>query len=364
MASFGPCIRSVPVVARRPGVSLSSPALLVRSRKAERLNGNNLKQPEHPRPTTLHDAKRKRLAFVGAGRLGSSLAQAAASAGYRVTAISTRRPEQRAWLAAKLPSARIFASPAEAAASADITFITASDRAIEDICQSVTWARGHAVVHCAGALGLDVLRHAEAAGAATGGLHPLQSFPDASSVSRLWGVAFAVESRDPSLREWLRTFARGLGGNPFDILPEHRAAYHASAVLASGMLAGLISLAAQMWGQMGVPRDRANESLLPLVETTVAAVREKGLPTAMTGPYVRGDSETVAKHLTALGALPEDIARSYASLALAQMPVAMEQGGVAETQRAEIEQILRAALAASRPSRSEQERALTKEPSL
>jgi predicted short-subunit dehydrogenase-like oxidoreductase (DUF2520 family) len=287
--------------------------------------------------------RESRLAFAGAGRLGSSLAIAASRAGYSVVALSTRRATHREWLREKLPSAITTESPAAAAACADIVFITTSDAAIREVCWEIAWKSGQAAVHCAGVLPVSELEAAARAGAATGGMHPLQTFPRPDAYSRLGGVTFAIESADHSLSDWLRTFAGDLGGVPFDIPSGGRAAYHASAVMASGLLASLAGLSAGMWGQFGVPRDRALASLLPLIESTVAAMRECGLPAAVTGPYVRGDVATVSRHLEAAAQSPDTL-RACAALALAGLPLAAEQGRLNDTARRSIETMLRRAL--------------------
>jgi len=281
---------------------------------------------------------------VGAGRLGSSLAFAAAEAGYKVTAVSSRRSEHREWLATRLPDVRVAERAADAAEHADIVLITASDAAVAQVCQEIAWRPGQAAVHCAGALPVSALDFAASCGAATGGLHPLQTFPSPDSWGRLKGVVFAAESADAGLAPWLRQFARDLGGSPFEITSGQRAAYHASAVMASGLLAGLAGLAAEMWSQFGVPRDRALASLAPLIESTARSLREHGLPAAMTGPYVRGDVQTVAMHLEVMAAQSHDVAHAYAALALAQMHIAAEQGSLTESAQQAIEGLLREAL--------------------
>jgi predicted short-subunit dehydrogenase-like oxidoreductase (DUF2520 family) len=290
------------------------------------------------------------LAFAGAGRLGSSLAIAAKRAGYNVVSLSSRRVDHRQWLRARLPGVRVVASPAEAAARADIVFITTMDAAVSEVSGQVPWRSGQAAVHCAGALPLSVLNAAARAGVAVGSFHPLQTFPGPDAHDRLKGVSFAIESPDPALAGWLRGFATGLGGVPFDIAPQDRAAYHASAVMVSGLTAALAGLSAQMWTRFGVPRDRALASLSPLIVSTALAVRERGLPGALTGPFVRGDVETVAGHIEATAAQSPDLARAYAALALAALPLAAEQCGLSGAARKKLENMLRRALAATDPS--------------
>ena len=121
-------------------------------------------------------------------------------------------------------------------------------------------------------------------------------------------------------------------------------AYHASAVMACGLLAGLVGLSAEMWRQIGRTRAEAITALSPLVSDTAMQIAKLGVPGALTGPYVRGDVETVARHLEAVSAQGNDIARAYAALALAALPLANEQGTLPEEARAEIESMLRKAL--------------------
>ena len=288
--------------------------------------------------------KTARVAIVGAGRLGSSLARAMVAAGYNVAAASSGSAEHRVWLADRLPGTEACARPEEAAAAADLVFITTPDDVIEEVCQGIRWRAGQAAVHCAGVLPLIPLRAAAEASAATGAFHPLQTFADRDSRHLFQGVTFAVEADDRGLGEWLSHLARSLGGETFGIAPEHRDAYHASAVMACGLMAGLVGLAAEMWEQFGQDRERGLEALLPLVRTTVAAIERNGIPGALTGPYVRGDVATVRRHLEALSRQSPGVARAYASLALAALPLAREQGGLTQGAESRIACELRATL--------------------
>ena len=288
--------------------------------------------------------ERARVAIAGAGRLGSSLARAMTAAGYNVAAASSGSAEHRTWLADRLPGTEACERPEEAATAADVVFITTPDDVIEEVCESIAWRAGQAAVHCAGVQPLAALRAAAEAGAAVGALHPVQTFADRDSGHLFAGVTFAVESDHPGLDAWLRGLALSLGGEAFGIASEHRDAYHASAVMACGLAAGLVGLAAEMWEQFGQDRERGLRALLPLVRTTVAAIERSGIPGALTGPYVRGDVTTVRRHLEAVSRQPPDVARAYASLALAALPLAREQGGLAQGAENRMERKLRAAL--------------------
>ena len=55
---------------------------------------------------TLHDDGRPRIAFIGAGRVGTALGAAFARAGWQVTAVASRDPDRRARFRELVPAAR------------------------------------------------------------------------------------------------------------------------------------------------------------------------------------------------------------------------------------------------------------------
>jgi predicted short-subunit dehydrogenase-like oxidoreductase (DUF2520 family) len=223
---------------------------------------------------------------------------------------------------------------------ANIVFITAPDAAIEEICSIIEWRSHRAVIHCAGVLPLSAIDSAQGSGAETAGFHPLQTFPSPESSDRLRDVSFATEAEKPELCTWLNTLATDLGGSSFPIVSSQRAAYHASAVMACGLLAGLTGLAAEMWEPLGIARADALQRLIPLLKATIDALDEKGLPSAITGPFVRGDVDTIAAHLSATSANSSDTGKAYAALALATLHMAKEQGGLSDSAFENIKSVL------------------------
>ena len=292
-----------------------------------------------------------RIAIVAAGRLGASLAIALARAGRNVVAVSSRRPEQRQWLKAELaamslvgndPANRILvcSKPRDAASDADVVFVTSTDAAIAQVARSCELRRGQYVVHCSGLLGADIL--ADAAPEATpGAMHPLQTFPSRESHNLIDGISFGIESPDRVLLEWLNDLAATFNGRVVLVSgTRQRAAYHAAAVMSCGLLAGLTGIAAEMWRELGINRDDALGHMAPMIRSTAAAVAESGIPDAISGPFVRGDVDTIRAHLNATHAFSRETGRAYAALALAQLHLAGEKGNLQPDTIAEIRRIL------------------------
>lgn len=284
--------------------------------------------------------KQTPIAVVASGRLGSSLAVALAEAGYYVAAVSSRQSDHREWLNSRLENAVAVENAQTAANVANVIFITAPDAMVERVCSVIEWRSHQAVVHCAGVLPLSALESADRRGAATAGFHPLQTFPSPDSHYRLKGVSFATEAQQPAFFDWLSTLASDLGGSSFPIESSQRAAYHASGVMACGLLAGLTGVAAEMWESLGVDREEALKRLIPLLRATIDALDEKGLPDAITGPYVRGDVETIRTHIAAVNASSAEIGKAYVALAQASLHIAREQGGLSDSAFESIKSLL------------------------
>lgn len=173
--------------------------------------------------------------------------------------------------------------------------------------------RGKVVLHTSGALDSSVLAPLARWGAATGSLHPMQTF-SGKRMPKLDGIIFAVEG-DARARQVARVMARSLGGIPIDIESEDKPAYHAAGALAAGHALALIESATQILMRTGFSRLRAEQTLLPLMRQMLDNFESAGPQAAWTGPVARGDYGVVAKHMRALKTFPPEFAESYATLA-------------------------------------------------
>ena len=243
------------------------------------------------------------LAFVGAGRAGRVLATAARDAGYTISAVASRTPAHAAALADAV-GARHAATPLQAARSADVTFLTVPDAAITRVAATIAASgmalRGRGLVHCSGAHPAAALAALMQQAAEIGAVHPLQALAPDSDPGVLRGSFFSIEA-DPGLTPVLDAMVRAVGGVPF-AAPQsaERARYHAAAVLAGNAPLALLARAAGLLETAGVDQALATEALAALLEGAARNVRRLGPQAALTGPVVRNDAETVARHLHAL----------------------------------------------------------------
>jgi len=270
------------------------------------------------------------IGIVGTGRVGSALADALLKSGWPLDAVASRTVEGAEALASHLPFVAAT-SVEEVVGANDVVFLAVPDDEIQTIAETLRWRPDQAVVHLSGGRGLDVLSPVAAAGGLPGCLHPLQTFPGgeepARARARFEGIACGVEAASP-LDALLEAIVDDLGAQSFRLEGVDRAAYHAAAVFVSNDVVAAMAAATRAWTLAGLPSDEAQGALSPLLQATTAAIAERPLAEALTGPVARGDLETVRHHLESLTAEPE-LRALYRALAAELLR--LELGHSAET---------------------------------
>lgn len=266
------------------------------------------------------------IAVIGLGRVGTVLSRALHAAGYPIVAVASRDPTKAA------SAANVFnaqpATPAEAAQRADLVLLTVPDDVLPDLAHQLAdlhaWRKDQFVVHASGASPASVLQPAAEHGAITGSFHPVAAFASPDSILPS-GITFGIEASEP-LQGVLAEMARALGGYPLPLADTHKTVYHAAAVVASNYTVTLAAMAAQLFGTLGTSPEEALRALLPLMRTTLDNLEQQGLPDALTGPLVRGDTGTVQRHLEALDRVDLRIGAFYRCLGHATLPLAQQRG--------------------------------------
>ena len=286
--------------------------------------------------------KTSKIAFVGSGAVGKTIAVALSRQGYPVVAAASRTFASAQDLAGRIERCVAYESIQDAADRADFVFITSFDGVIKQIADSINWRAGQGVAHCSGVTSLDVFEGPAAQGVEVGSLHPLQAFASVeTALEALPGSTFGIEGAG-DVQAYLTQVARDLGGNPISLRSEDKPLYHASVVMIGGVLMGQAALIAQVWeDRFGVPRNDANSSLMPILKGVADILATNGYPAGIAGPYVRGDVGTVKKHLDSMKSVSVEALQMYATSALAGLPFALEKGVADPADAKEIERLLK-----------------------
>lgn len=261
----------------------------------------------------------KQIAIVGPGRLGSALAKHLRSAGYVIAEIVCRDRNTLSRAGALAREVNAVATTVHSARlDADLIWFCAPDSQISGAAKALSshsW-KGKIAVHSSGVLTSEVLAPLCRAGASVASAHPLMTFVR-GSVPDLSNVPFALEGDALALRI-VRQVVRRLGCRPVPIRKQDKPAYHLFAVMICPLLISLLAASERAAKLAGISQNEARRRMLPIVRQTISNYEKLGAPAAFTGPFVRGDVETVRLHLNAL-AHSSGIRSVYAALAQAAL---------------------------------------------
>ena len=261
------------------------------------------------------------IAIVGAGNLGNALAISLHTAGYAVREIISREGKssrQRARALARRVAARAT-TLRNPEITADVIWLCVPDREIgscaRNLVKLASWDKTIAL-HSSGALSSDEIAVFRDRGASIASAHPLMTFVPQVTPS-LAHVSFAVEG-DPAAVRVVRGLVAALGAHAFLIRKQDKVAYHAWGTFASPLLTALLAVSERVAQAAGVDRAQARRRMLPIVRQTVENYAKQGAERGLSGPIVRGDAETVGKHLNVLRGVPGAL-EVYRALALASL---------------------------------------------
>ena len=207
-----------------------------------------------------------RIAIVGAGRLGTAIADAMRAARLSVVGPLARGAD---------------------CADCDIVLLCVPDGEIAGAARAIRV--GPLVGHASGATTLAPLTPHESFS-----LHPLLSVSSDGAV--FTGAGCAIAGSTDRAQETATEIATTLGMRPFAVIDDDRPLYHAAASMASNYFVTLEGAAERLFAECGVPR----ESMIPLVRSALAHWARAGARDALTGPVVRGDEVTVARQRAAI----------------------------------------------------------------
>lgn len=262
------------------------------------------------------------LNIIGAGRLGQTLGRLAVMAGYRIGSVLCRR-EAAAEAACAFIGDGDAITHLQQVKPADMTLLSVPDGEIASVATALAASgvlpAGQVVFHASGAGEAALLAPLAGQGLYCASLHPAFSFAEpARAVQGFAGTRCALEGDERAFVP-LQALASALGGQPFLLAPGGKVAYHAALAVASNYLVTLHQLALQLSASAGMAPSQAQAVIGDLMQKTLANSLALGPAAALTGPIVRGDAGTVARHRTVMTSAEDALycALGEATLALA-----------------------------------------------
>ncbi|HAD10901.1 MAG TPA: DUF2520 domain-containing protein [Saprospirales bacterium] len=238
-----------------------------------------------------------KIVIVGAGRIAWHLGKRLKSKGLPVSQVISRTAEHAEALAEVL-QAQWSDSPAEILPDADWVILAVKDDAIAEVAESFApYAQEALVTHTSGGTaGAILARHFSRYGV----FYPLQSF--SLEHTPVWSkIPFCVDAAKQEDLFELKKIAKIIGNLVYQVDDEQRALLHVAAVFANNFANRCFAIAEKILDEKDLPF----ELLHPLMEETLAKALQDSPERMQTGPAMRGDLDTVKRHLALLQNNPD-----------------------------------------------------------
>jgi predicted short-subunit dehydrogenase-like oxidoreductase (DUF2520 family) len=258
------------------------------------------------------------IAIAGTGSLGRCLAMALISAGEPLHYILSRDPGS-VMLPEELAAVHVIktGSGIHGPSPGQLLFLAVPDDAIgplaERLAKSGRW-EGTTVAHCSGAMPASLLLPLQQKGAAIAAFHPVQTFATGAGPETLRGICISLQGDEVAL-DRLEPITKALGSTPLRVDETGKLKLHLAAVFISNYLAGLMEVAQELTGDVMSSGMEVEQVLGPIHHKAAENIVTSGHRQALTGPILRGDLETIKRHLQILNGNPE-MMQLYARLGL------------------------------------------------
>lgn len=249
-------------------------------------------------------ARIENIVLIGAGNMATVLGTALQQAGVPILQVYNRTLAKAAQLAQQL-SCSYTDQLAQLNTQADLYILCVSDHAIGKVAAELAFLNQEApcLVHTSGATpGLTLQAYFDRFGV----LYPLQSLSKEQTID-LTTVPFCVDANTESDVLQLEQLATRLSSKVFHINDEQRSLLHVAAVFVNNFSNHLYHLMDQWLAEEQIPF----ELLQPLILGGAQKIQSLTPKLAQTGPAIRGDTNTIQRHLQILAERRPDLLRLY-----------------------------------------------------
>lgn len=235
------------------------------------------------------------IVIIGSGNVAAILGRKLRAAGHRILQVYSRNTNAASALAYEWDTESAnYKSVINKAA--DVYLVAVSDDAIAEVADSLELP-GKVVAHTAASVPKEVLRKVSRH---YGVFYPLQTLR--KEMDHLPATPVFIDGSDDFTRRRLESLAQSITDQKVvEAGDEDRLKLHIAAVLVSNFVNYLYVLAETYCRQEGINF----KQLLPLIEETALKVKTMPPHLAQTGPAIRHDEATIAKHLALLKDYPD-----------------------------------------------------------
>ncbi|MCX7983986.1 MAG: DUF2520 domain-containing protein [Bacteroidetes bacterium] len=244
------------------------------------------------------------MSIIGAGKVGTSIGILFYNNGFSIASVISRTKRSAESLARSVRCTRYSTTVKDLHPNTGILVFAVPDSVLETLVREVAWTskRVRYAFHTSGAMLSDVLTPLKKSGCIIFSLHPIQTFPTILTLEEqlkaLHGITYGFEG-PPESFSFARSIVTMFGGSILRIPKEKKILYHTACVFASNYPVVLLGIVENLLAS--VSKKATLKNLKPLIEASIHNALRLGPSSALTGPVVRCDAQTIVKHLRAIG---------------------------------------------------------------
>ena len=231
---------------------------------------------------------------VGSGNVATHLCMALKAAQINVVQVWSQQLQNAENLAKEI-NADAINDLSLVSTDADFCIISVKDDAVENIANQLQHFKG-IIMHTAGAVSMDIFKpffkH-------YGVLYPLQTFSKGKALD-FKEVPLCIEANDEQTLQKIEQLAKLLSKNVYRVDTEKRKILHLAAVFACNFTNHLYALSQDILAEYQLPFD----IIKPLIIETAEKIQHNLPRNVQTGPAIRHDEQTLAKHRALLANQP------------------------------------------------------------
>lgn len=236
------------------------------------------------------------ITLIGSGNVSWHMGRGLTNVGHKINTVYSRNLSNAKTLADLFPECSSTDQLDFSKSISELFILAVSDDSLEEIVSKIQIPANAVIVHTSGSNPMEVLNKFSHFGV----LYPIQTFTKEKEIN-ISEVSFGLEASDNITYEKINSVALSLSKKVQHITSEQRKGIHIAAVFACNFSNHLFSVSESILKKEGL-----NFSLLEsLIKETVTKALEIGPLQAQTGPAIRGDEETITKHLDYLKRDPE-----------------------------------------------------------
>lgn len=236
-----------------------------------------------------------RIVFIGSGNIATFFAPGLKKVGHEIVQVYSRNIVHAQFLAEKTMSLATD-QLADLTQDADVYILAVKDDALAEVAGQVHFP-GKVVIHCAGALPLDLLTTVSEHAAVIWSLYSIK----AGNLPKSDHVPLIVEGHTDIAVSVAEQLAHDLSDNVLLTDFVQRKILHLNAVFANNFTNHLLAIAQKLCEEYKLPFP----ILYPIIRQTIDQISYINPSESQTGPAIRGDNVTVTEHLKLLQKYPD-----------------------------------------------------------